>query len=117
MSTMSTRFPYKERRVGKITKIALTRLTSTPSNPYGSRAEACQPETTISAPCQGHGNDTSPRTPSSETGAGLWIGSLVFQTPSIREEEEFLFSSFYRGRGGGYLASATLPPPVAVSWS
>ena len=55
MSTMSTRFPYKERRVGKITKIALTRLTSTPSNPYGSRAEACQPETAISAPCQGAG--------------------------------------------------------------
>ena len=43
MSTMSMRFPYKERRVGKITKIGLTRLTSTPLMPTGSKAEACQP--------------------------------------------------------------------------
>ena len=53
MSTVSMRFPYKEKRKGKITKIALTRSSSTPSNPYGSRAEACQPETMISAACQG----------------------------------------------------------------
>ena len=53
MSTVSTRFPYKERRVGKITEIALTRLTSTPSNPYGSKAKACQPQPVISAAWQG----------------------------------------------------------------
>ena len=61
MSTVSTRFPYKERRVGKITKIALTRLTSTPLNPYGSRAEACKPQSVFSAACQGRGDDLSPR--------------------------------------------------------
>ena len=55
MSIVSTRFALKEKRKGKITKITLTRLTSTPSNPYGSKAEACQPETTISAACQGMG--------------------------------------------------------------
>ena len=53
MSTMSTRFPYKERRIGKIMKIALTRLTSTPLTPTGSRAEACQPLGVIRAACQG----------------------------------------------------------------
>lgn len=47
MSTVSTRFPYKERRVGKIMKIGLTRSSSTPLNPYGSRAEACQPQPVI----------------------------------------------------------------------
>ena len=30
MSTMSMRFPYKEKREGKKTKIGLTRLTHTP---------------------------------------------------------------------------------------
>ena len=60
MSTMSTRFALKEKREGKITKIGLTWLTSTPSNPYGSRAEACQPQPMFSAACQGRGNDTSP---------------------------------------------------------
>ena len=60
MSTMSTRFALKEKREGKITKNGLTRLTSTPSNPYESRAEACQPQPVIFAPCQGRGNDTSP---------------------------------------------------------
>ena len=49
MSIVSTRFAYKERKVGKITKIGLTRSSSTPSNPYGSRAETCQPETAFSA--------------------------------------------------------------------
>ena len=55
MSTVSTRFALKEKRVGKNPKIALTRLTSTPSNPYGSRAEACQPQPMFSAACQGAG--------------------------------------------------------------
>ena len=69
MSIVSTRFALKEKRKGKITKNGLTHSSSTPSNPYGSKAEACQPETMISAPCQGHGDDLSPRTPASETGA------------------------------------------------
>ena len=55
MSTVSTRFPYKERRVGKNPKIALTRSSSTPLNPYGSRAEACQPQPVIFAACQDAG--------------------------------------------------------------
>ena len=53
MSIASTRFSYKEKREGKITKNGLTWLTSTPSNPYGSKAEACQPQPVISAACQG----------------------------------------------------------------
>ena len=57
MSIVSTRFPYKERRVGKITEIALTRLTSTPLTPTGSRAEACQPLGVIRAACQGRGHE------------------------------------------------------------
>ena len=59
MSTMSTRFPYKERRVGKITKIALTRLTSTPLSPTRSRAEACQPLQSFSAAWHGHDHGTA----------------------------------------------------------
>ena len=43
MSTVSMRFALKEKRVEKIMKIGLTRLTSTPLTPTGSRAEACQP--------------------------------------------------------------------------
>ena len=43
MSTMSMRFALKEKRVGKITEIGLTRLTSTPLTPTRSKAEACQP--------------------------------------------------------------------------
>ena len=60
MSTVSTRFPYKERRVGKITEIALTRLTSTPLSPTRSRAEACQPQPAICAAWHGcdHGAAT-----------------------------------------------------------
>ena len=58
MSTMSTRFPYKERRVGKITEIGLTRLTHTPLSPTRSRAEACQPQPVISAAWQGHDHET-----------------------------------------------------------
>ena len=54
MSTVSTRFPYKERRVGKITEIALTRLTSTPLSPTRSKAEACQPLGVIRAARHGH---------------------------------------------------------------
>ena len=53
MSTVSTRFPYKERRVGKITEIGLTRSSSTPLTPTGSRAEACQPLRVIRAAWQG----------------------------------------------------------------
>ena len=74
MTNVSTRFPYKERRVGKIMKIALTRLTSTPSNPYGSKAKACQPGPMISAACQGRGNGhRSPpsRTPTGEQGLAV----------------------------------------------
>ena len=97
---MSTRFPYKERRVGKNPKIALTRSSSTPSNPYGSRAEACQPETMISAARQGMGMIPFPRTQPVKQGR-LRIGSLIFRNVPIREEEEFLLSSFYRGRWGG----------------
>ena len=98
---MSTRFPYKERRVGKNPKIALTRLTSTPSNPYGSKAEACQPQPVISAACQGRGDDLSPRTPASKTKGDCGSALRFFRNVPIREEEEFLSSSFYRGRWGG----------------
>ena len=49
MSIVSTRFALKEKREGKITEIGLTRLTSTPLNPYGSKAEACQPLRAVSA--------------------------------------------------------------------
>ena len=49
MSTMSTRFPYKEKREGKIMEIGLTRLTHTPLSPTRSRAEACQPQPMICA--------------------------------------------------------------------
>ena len=101
MSTVSTRFAYKERRVGKITEIGLTRSSSTPSNPYGSRAEACQPETAVSAACQGHGNDPSLRTPASKTKGDCGSALRFFRNVPIREEEEFLSSSFYRGRWGG----------------
>ena len=59
MSIVSTRFPYKERRVGKITEIALTRLTSTPLTPTGSRAEACQPLGVIRAAWHGHDHETA----------------------------------------------------------
>ena len=61
MSIVSMRFAYKERRVGKITENGLTWLTSTPSNPYGSKAEACQPLRAISAACQGAGHGSPPR--------------------------------------------------------
>ena len=54
MTNVSTRFPYKERRVGKIMKIALTRLTSTPLSPTASKAEACQPLRVIRAACPRH---------------------------------------------------------------
>ena len=97
MSTMSMRFPYKEKREGKKTKIGLTRLTHTPSNPYGSRAEACQPEPMISAARQGHGHGSSPRRATGENKGWLWIDFPVFRNVPIREEEEFLFSSLYRG--------------------
>ena len=60
MSTMSTRFPYKERRIGKIMKIALTRLTSTPLTPTRSKAEACQPLGVIHAAWQGRDHETAP---------------------------------------------------------
>ena len=52
MTNMSTRFPYKERRVGKNMKIGLTRLTSTPLSPTGSKPEACQPLGVIRAAWQ-----------------------------------------------------------------
>ena len=107
MSTMSTRFPYKERRVGKNPKIALTRSSSTPSNPYGSRAEACQPETMISAARQGMGMIPFPRTQPVKQGR-LRIGSLIFRNVPIREEEDFLLSSFYRGRRGVARSPATI---------
>ena len=54
MTNVSTRFPYKERRVGKIMKIALTRLTSTPLSPTASTAEACHPLRVIRAACPRH---------------------------------------------------------------
>ena len=94
MSTVSTRFALKEKRVGKNPKIALTRLTSTPSNPYGSRAETCQPQPVIFAACQGAGMIPPPRTPAQANRVWLWIGSPVFRNVPIREEEEFLLSSF-----------------------
>ena len=122
MSTVSARFALKEKRKGKITKNGLTWLTSTPSNPYRSKAEACQPEPVIFAAWQGRGNDLSPRTPASGTGVGRGSAPLIFRNAPIREEEEFLFSSFYRGRWGGCLASATspiapaaLPPDLAMA--
>ena len=61
MSTMSTRFPYKERRVGKITEIGLTRLTSTPLTPTRSRAEACQPLRVFFAVWQRHDHEVGDR--------------------------------------------------------
>ena len=73
MSIVSTRFPYKERRVGKITEIALTRLTSTPLTPTGSRAEACQPLGVIRAARHGHDHETA-------TGGGRGRGG---QTPPL----------------------------------
>ena len=97
MSTVSARFALKEKRKGKITKNGLTWLTSTPSNPYRSKAEACQPEPVIFAAWQGRGNDLSPRTPASGTGVGRGSAPLIFRNVPIREEEEFLFSSLYRG--------------------
>jgi len=54
MTNVSIRFPYKEKRQGKITEIGLTRLTSTPLSPTGSRAEACQPLGVIRAAWRGH---------------------------------------------------------------
>ena len=54
MSTMSMRFALKEKRVGKIMKIGLTRLTHTPLSPTRSRAEACQPLGVIRAAWRGH---------------------------------------------------------------
>ena len=94
MSTVSTRFPYKERRVGKITKIALTRLTSTPLNPYGSRAEACQPQPVFSAACQDMAMTPLREAPASKTGAGRESASRIFRNVSIREEEEFFILFF-----------------------
>ena len=61
MSTMSTRFPYQERRVGKITEIGLTRLTHTPLSPTRSRAEACQPQPMICAAWHGYDHKTGDR--------------------------------------------------------
>ena len=108
MSIMSTRFPYKERRVGKITKIALTRSSSTPLNPYGSRAEACQPEQVISAARQGHRYDSSPRRPASKT-KGVWIDSSVFpKRPYKRRRRIFIVFFSIEGEGGGCPVSATL---------
>ena len=56
---MSMRFPYKERRVGKITEIGLTRLTSTPLMPTGSKAEACQPLRAVCAAWQRHDHEAA----------------------------------------------------------
>ena len=58
MSTMSMRFPYKEKRVEKIMKIGLTRLTSTPLTPTRSKAEACQPQPAICAAWHGRDHET-----------------------------------------------------------
>ena len=111
MSIASTRFAYKERRVGKITKIGLTRSSSTPSNPYGSRAEACQPLRAISAARQGHGYGSSPRRPASKKGLVVDRLTGFSKRPYKRKKKNFYYLPFYRGRRGGCLASVT--PPVA----
>ena len=54
MSTVSMRFALKEKRQGKIIKIGLTRLTSTPLSPTRSKAEACQPQPVFFAARQRH---------------------------------------------------------------
>ena len=113
MSIVSRRFPYKERRVGKITEIGLTWLTSTPLNPYGSRAETCQPEPVISAACQGHGNDPAPRMPAGKTGTGCGSALWFPKRPYKRKKKNFYCLPFYRGRRGGFPVPVTLPSPVA----
>ena len=122
MSTVSMRFPYKEKRKGKITKIALTRSSSTPSNPYGSRAEACQPETMISAACQGMGTVRLREGQPVEQGAVVDRLSGFPKRPYKRKKKNFYCLPFYRGRWGGCLASATspiapaaLPPDLAMA--
>ena len=70
MSTVSMRFALKEKRVEKIMKIGLTRLTSTPLSPTRSRAEACQPLGVIHAAWQGRDHETAP-------GGGRYHGGQV----------------------------------------
>ena len=59
MTNASTRFPYKEKRVGKITEIGLTRLTHTPLSPTRSKAEACQPQSVFFAARHGHDHEAT----------------------------------------------------------
>ena len=107
MSIASTRFAYKERRVGKITKIGLTRSTSTPSNPYGSRAEACQPLRAISAARQGHGYGSSPRRPASKK--GLVVDRLTgFSKRPYKRKKKNFYCLLSIERRGGCPVSATL---------
>ena len=111
MSTMSTRFPYKERRVGKITKIGLTRSSSTPSNPYGSRTEACQPQPVIFAACQGAGMIPSRgRQPVKQ---GPVVDRLSGFPNSLykRKKKNFYSLLSIEGDRPGHLVSVT--PPVA----
>ena len=108
---MSTRFALKEKREGKITKIGLTWLTSTPSNPYGSRAEACQPQPMFSAACQGAGAVRLREGQPVKNGATMDRLSDFPNSPYKRKKKNFYYLPFYRGRRGGCLASVT--PPVA----
>ena len=107
MSIASTRFALKEKRQGKITKNGLTRLTSTPLNPYGSRAKACQPETAISAARQGYGNDLSPRRPASKK--GLVVDRLTgFSKRPYKRKKKNFYCLLSIERRGGCPVSATL---------
>ena len=107
MSIASTRFALKEKRQGKITKNGLTRLTSTPLNPYGSRAKACQPETAISAARQGHGYGSSPRRPASKK--GLVVDRLTgFSKRPYKRKKKNFYCLLSIERRGGCPVSATL---------
>ena len=103
MSTVSTRFALKEKRVGKNPKIALTRLTSTPSNPYGSRAETCQPQPVIFAACQGAGMIPPPPEDASSGKQGLVVDRFPGfpKRPYKRRRRIFIVFLSIKGNGVG----------------
>ena len=107
MTNVSMRFLDFSLPFSLYREIGLTWLTSTPSNPYGSRAEACQPLRAISAARQGHGYGSSPRRPASKK--GLVVDRLTgFSKRPYKRKKKNFYCLLSIERRGGCPVSATL---------